>query len=61
MLEKIIEYKTRITLYQQFLLDLDGKKGVMAIQKRYQIYISRESNKLREALKIFNEKYNNKE
>lgn len=58
MIEKIIEYKTRIALYQQFLSDLDGKKGVMAIQKRYQTYISRESNKLKEALKIFNEKYN---
>lgn len=58
MLEKIIEYKTRITLYQQFLSDLDGKKGVMGLQKRYSTYISRESNKLKEAKRLFDEKYN---
>jgi pyruvate-formate lyase len=58
MIEKIIEYKIKISAYEQFLDDIKDKKNMTALRNKYTLYVGREKKKLAEAVKLFNQSIN---
>lgn len=58
MIDKIVECRVRINLYNQFLNDIQNKKGILSIKDKYEKYLSREKRKFSQLKEMFDEKYN---
>lgn len=57
MIQKLLEYNTRISVYQRFIEDMDEARSMQSLKRKYKNYITRDKKMAKDLKRKFENEF----